>query len=96
MKNTQPNFQNNQTNGTVQYRGPKLKNGNFSQETQKLKWQLRPINQALKIWYVSVIGIHIPIKHEKVNIFYLNNIMNSNPKMQSLEKCHFKPMQRYN
>ncbi len=68
MKESWPNFHCNQTNGTLENSEPKLKNFNFSQKAQKLKWQPMPTNQTLKMWYVDVIGIYIPIKHEKVNI----------------------------
>ncbi len=68
MKDTQPNSYSNQTNGTVENKGPKLKNYNFSQRTQKLNWQSMPTKLTPKLWYMGAIRTNKPIKYRKVNI----------------------------
>ncbi len=67
MKDTQPNSHSNQTNGIVENMGPKLKNCNFSQETQELNWQPMPTKLTPKMWYMGTIKTNKPIKYRKVN-----------------------------
>ncbi len=68
MKDTQPNSHSNQTNGIVENKGLKLKNCNFSQETQKLDWQSMPTKLTPKMWYMGTFRINKLIKNRKVNV----------------------------
>ncbi len=68
MKDILSNFHCRQTNETVENNESKLNFWNFTQRNQKLNWQLMSTSLTLKMWYVGIIGSHIPIKKEKVNI----------------------------